>query len=110
MLKAYISGCFKGFDDVDGRGKNDDEKGKWKTMKDKWKGGGGKKQLEDQDSDEENTKFHDGKRSNPKVRDEDKMFVNLGLLNLSDIKNDCLMILISLFKKPPVIAILCKCS
>ena len=60
-------------------------------MKDKWKGGGGKKQLEDPDSDEENKKFHDGKRSNPKVRDEDKMFVNLGLLNLSDIKNDCLM-------------------
>ena len=50
-----------------------------------------KKHFVDEDSDEEHQTFYNGKKKNPKVREEDKMFVNLGLLDLSDIKNDSLM-------------------
>ena len=49
------------------------------------------KRLERKDSDEENKVFHDGKKKNPKVRDEDRMFVNLGLIDLVNVKNDALM-------------------
>ena len=49
------------------------------------------KQLERTNSDEDNKTFHDGRKKNPKVRDEDRMFVNLGLINLVNVKNDALM-------------------
>ena len=49
------------------------------------------KNLQRTDSDEDNKKFHDGKRKNPKVRDEDRMFVNLGLIDLVNVKNDALL-------------------
>ena len=49
------------------------------------------KQLERTNSDEDNKTFHDGKKKNPKVRDEDRMFVNLGLIDLVNVKNDALM-------------------
>ena len=49
------------------------------------------KQLERTNSDEDNKTFHDGRKKNPKVRDEDRMFVNLGLIDLVNVKNDALM-------------------
>ena len=47
--------------------------------------------MERKDSEEENKQFHDGKKKNPKVREEDRMFVNLGLIDLVNVKNDALM-------------------
>ena len=49
------------------------------------------KQLERTNSDEDNKTFHDGRKKNPKVRDEDRMFVNLGLIDVVNVKNDALM-------------------
>ena len=87
MAFELICSCISiqdfGADDAKPEGDKADNDAKNKNMK--------FKQLERTNSDEDNKTFHDGRKKNPKVRDEDRMFVNLGLIDVVNVKNDALM-------------------